>query len=118
MLVGGWYFAAATEHENNVGVKVTSRRMSCFSWGARLPREGIRRAVQLQCAQVEEQSFSEVVHHSQPVTVSKHHAEETGWNERQKQNQDSDAFFALKLYLQVCSINGLFSVRQDAVKVS
>lgn len=53
--------------------ELTSWGLPCFAWGARLPLIGVSGAVQLCCAHVEEQSFLEVVHHSQPIAISKHH---------------------------------------------
>lgn len=70
MLVGAGFSAMEWDLRENVGMQLTSGGLPCFAGGARLPRVGVRRAVQLWCAHVEEQSFLEVVHHSQTVTVS------------------------------------------------
>lgn len=53
----------------------TSRRLAGFPWGAELPLAGVRRAVQLPGAQVEQQGLLDVVHHCQTVAVPEHHAE-------------------------------------------
>lgn len=55
------------------GEQLTSRGLSGFAWGARLPLVGVGGAVELRRAHVEEQSFLEVVHHSETTAVSKHH---------------------------------------------
>lgn len=75
----GWQVQQNTERNQQneclIGwVQLTSGRL-CFTWGARLPLIGVRWAVQLWCAHIEKQGFLEVVHHSQTVTVSKHHTE-------------------------------------------
>ncbi len=57
------------DQQKNGGVQLTSRGLSGFARGARLPRDRFGWAVQLRCAHVEEQSILEVVHHSQTVTV-------------------------------------------------
>ena len=59
----------------NMRQQLTSRELPSFAWGAGLLLEGVRWAVQLGGAHVEEQSFLEVVHHSQAVAVSKHNPE-------------------------------------------
>lgn len=54
---------------------LTSRRLAWFPRGAGLPLAGVRRAVQLRGAQVEQQGLLDVVHHRQTVAVPEHHAE-------------------------------------------
>lgn len=63
-LIGGLY---------SMLLQLTSWGLSCFARGARLPLIGVRRAVQLWCSHVEEQSFLKVVQHSQAIAISKHH---------------------------------------------
>lgn len=72
--------------------QLTSRGLSLFAWGARLPLVGVGRAVKLRRAHVEEQSFLEVVHHSQTATVSKHHTE-TQEGRGTQWSQDLEAIF-------------------------
>lgn len=66
-------------------MRLTSRGLPWVTWGAWLSLARVGRAVQLRRAHVEQQGFLEVVHHSQTVTVSKHH---TG---RQKVRDSSKA---------------------------
>lgn len=73
-------------------MQLTSRGLSLFARGARLPLVGVRWAVKLRRAHVEEQSFLEVVHHSQAATVSKHHTE-TQEGRGTLWSQDLDAIF-------------------------
>lgn len=98
--------------------RLTSRGLSLFAWGARLPLVGVGRAVKLRRAHVEEQSFLEVVHHSQTATVSKHHTE-TQEGRGTQWSQDLDAIFTfnpsnsatekVRPTLMMISFLGLFS---------
>lgn len=98
--------------------RLTSRGLSLFAWGARLPLVGVGRAVKLRRADVEEQSFLEVVHHSQTATVPKHHTE-TQEGRGTQWSQDLDAIFTfnpsnsatekVRPTLMMISFLGLFS---------
>lgn len=51
---------------------ITSGRLACLAWRARLSLVGIVRPIQLHCPQVQQHCLLEVVHHRQTITVPKH----------------------------------------------
>lgn len=110
----GWQVQQNTERNQQkeclIGwVQLTSGRL-CFTWGARLPLIGVRWAVQLWCAHIEKQGFLEVVHHSQTVTVSKHHTERQK-GQRMQWNSKLLLHLVANAWLQ-CAL------RQDIITIS